>query len=75
MVLDEFSPEQIVFMRELSAELEEKGWCCPLCCRHPPNYSVTEYPTAEIFKTIRKAHQDEHEYYFLSQMYEYSWKP
>jgi len=54
LMLDEFTPEQIEFMRELSAELEEK---------------------AEMFKTIRKNRQTEHEYYFLSQMYEYVWKP
>ena len=29
MTLDEFTPEQVGFMRELSVELEEKGWCCP----------------------------------------------
>jgi len=54
MMMDEFTPEQIGFMRELSAELEEK---------------------AETFKGIRKARQAEHEYYFLSQMYEHVWKP
>jgi len=30
---------------------------------------------AETFKTIRKARQAQHEYYFLSQMYEHAWKP
>jgi len=54
MTLDEFTPEQVEFMRELSAELEEK---------------------AETFKSIRRARHAEHEYYFLSQMYEHAWKP
>ena len=71
MELDE---EQVNFMRQTSEEISAKGKStipCPLT----NTADIISLNLGELFDRIREEGSYEHDYYFVSQLYDVSWKP
>lgn len=83
----QFNAEQAQFMRETVAEINKKGWTrlnpLPIATLSPlgsPLSSQTGTNTLfgmaeERFREVRQKEEFEHDYYFISQLYDRDWKP
>lgn len=67
----ELNAEQVEFVRQTSREIDRKGMLHLPRCPATANVSLK----ATIFREIRGKGQFEHDYYFISQLYDLDWKP